>query len=129
MPCFELFDAQGSMRAICGGGRYDALLSALGDVDLPALGARFKELMAKPFVEGGYGKAKEMDKRAETGKAREHKSERYGTEHVSDQDGQQRRSENVPRDHEFPLLVRYGVGKGTGGRNDLNIGPGTVKPR
>jgi histidyl-tRNA synthetase len=35
---FELFDAQGSMRAICGGGRYDALLSALGDVDLPALG-------------------------------------------------------------------------------------------
>jgi histidyl-tRNA synthetase len=35
---FELFDAQGSMRALCGGGRYDTLLSALGDVDLPALG-------------------------------------------------------------------------------------------
>jgi histidyl-tRNA synthetase len=35
---FELFDAQGSMRAICGGGRYDTLLSALGEVDLPALG-------------------------------------------------------------------------------------------
>jgi histidyl-tRNA synthetase len=35
---FELFDAQGSMRALCGGGRYDTLLAALGDVDLPALG-------------------------------------------------------------------------------------------
>ena len=35
---FELFDAQGSKRAICGGGRYDTLLAELGDVDLPALG-------------------------------------------------------------------------------------------
>src|SRR5687767_9380498 len=35
---FELFDAQGEMRAICGGGRYDDLLSTIGDVDLPALG-------------------------------------------------------------------------------------------
>lgn len=35
---FELFDAQGEFRAICGGGRYDQLLGALGGVDLPALG-------------------------------------------------------------------------------------------
>ncbi len=35
---FELFDAQGEFRAICGGGRYDNLLHALGGVDLPALG-------------------------------------------------------------------------------------------
>ena len=35
---FELFDARGEMRAICGGGRYDNLLSSLGGVDLPALG-------------------------------------------------------------------------------------------
>ena len=35
---FELFDARGEMRAICGGGRYDTLLSSLGGVDLPALG-------------------------------------------------------------------------------------------
>jgi len=35
---FELFDAKGELRAICGGGRYDNLLSALGGVDLPALG-------------------------------------------------------------------------------------------
>lgn len=35
---FELFDAKGELRAICGGGRYDALLGALGGVELPALG-------------------------------------------------------------------------------------------
>ena len=35
---FELFDAKGAMRAICGGGRYDQLLASLGGVDLPALG-------------------------------------------------------------------------------------------
>jgi histidyl-tRNA synthetase len=35
---FELFDAGRSLRAICGGGRYDNLLAALGGVDLPALG-------------------------------------------------------------------------------------------
>jgi histidyl-tRNA synthetase len=35
---FELFDAHGEFRAICGGGRYDNLLKSLGDVDLPALG-------------------------------------------------------------------------------------------
>jgi histidyl-tRNA synthetase len=35
---FELFDRTGEFRAICGGGRYDTLLAALGGVDLPALG-------------------------------------------------------------------------------------------
>jgi histidyl-tRNA synthetase len=35
---FELFDARGEFRAICGGGRYDDLLSTIGGVDLPALG-------------------------------------------------------------------------------------------
>ena len=35
---FELFDAKGELRAICGGGRYDALLASLGGADLPALG-------------------------------------------------------------------------------------------
>ncbi|GIW50823.1 MAG: histidine--tRNA ligase [Gemmatimonadales bacterium] len=35
---FELFDAQQSLRAICGGGRYDGLLGALGGADLPAVG-------------------------------------------------------------------------------------------
>src|SRR6266550_262888 len=31
---FELFDAKGEFRAICGGGRYDDLLSTIGGVDL-----------------------------------------------------------------------------------------------
>lgn len=35
---FELFDAKGELRAICGGGRYDKLLASLGGADLPALG-------------------------------------------------------------------------------------------
>jgi histidyl-tRNA synthetase len=35
---FELFDAKGELRAICGGGRYDKLLGSLGGVELPALG-------------------------------------------------------------------------------------------
>ena len=35
---FELFDAKGEFRAICGGGRYDNLLGALSGTELPALG-------------------------------------------------------------------------------------------
>jgi histidyl-tRNA synthetase len=35
---FELFDARGEFRAICGGGRYDNLLESLGGVPMPALG-------------------------------------------------------------------------------------------
>jgi histidyl-tRNA synthetase len=35
---FEVFDRAGELRAVCGGGRYDNLLRALSDVDLPALG-------------------------------------------------------------------------------------------
>jgi len=35
---FELFDTGKTLRAICGGGRYDGLLKALGGIDLPALG-------------------------------------------------------------------------------------------
>jgi len=35
---FELFDAKGELRAICGGGRYDALLAQSGGPSLPALG-------------------------------------------------------------------------------------------
>ncbi len=35
---FELFDAKGDFRAICGGGRYDHLLASLGGADMPALG-------------------------------------------------------------------------------------------
>lgn len=35
---FELFDAGKSLRAICGGGRYDGLVGALAGVELPCVG-------------------------------------------------------------------------------------------
>ena len=35
---FELFDTRGELRAICGGGRYDNLVGAIGGVDLPCVG-------------------------------------------------------------------------------------------
>jgi histidyl-tRNA synthetase len=35
---FEIFDAARSLRAICGGGRYDNLLDVVGGVELPAVG-------------------------------------------------------------------------------------------
>jgi aconitate hydratase len=35
-------------------------------LDLPELKSKFKELMAKPFTDGGYGKANEMNKRVPT---------------------------------------------------------------
>ncbi len=35
---FELFDARGEFRAVCGGGRYDDLLESLGGASMPALG-------------------------------------------------------------------------------------------
>jgi histidyl-tRNA synthetase len=35
---FEIFDRAGELRAICGGGRYDRLLSAVSGADLPAVG-------------------------------------------------------------------------------------------
>ena len=35
---FELWDRQGKFRAICGGGRYDDLLEAMGGPAMPALG-------------------------------------------------------------------------------------------
>ncbi|KAM3259981.1 hypothetical protein ACQJBY_051323 [Aegilops geniculata] len=38
---FEAFDRQGELRAICGGGRYDRLLSTFGSEDVPACGFGF----------------------------------------------------------------------------------------
>ncbi|MFW6201046.1 MAG: histidine--tRNA ligase [Gemmatimonadota bacterium] len=35
---FEVFDRRGELRALCGGGRYDNLLNAVSDMDLPAVG-------------------------------------------------------------------------------------------
>ncbi|KAJ4704958.1 Histidine--trna ligase [Melia azedarach] len=38
---FECFDRDGKLRAICGGGRYDRLLSTFGGDDIPACGFGF----------------------------------------------------------------------------------------
>ncbi|RCV10818.1 hypothetical protein SEVIR_2G144600v4 [Setaria viridis] len=38
---FEAFDREGKLRAICGGGRYDKLLSTFGSEDIPACGFGF----------------------------------------------------------------------------------------
>jgi len=38
---FEAFDRAGTLRAICGGGRYDKLLSAYGGQDMPCAGFGF----------------------------------------------------------------------------------------
>ncbi len=35
---FEIFDARGELRAVCGGGRYDRLLELVGGEPLPAVG-------------------------------------------------------------------------------------------
>jgi histidyl-tRNA synthetase len=35
---FEIFDRQGELRAVCGGGRYDRLLASVSGADLPAVG-------------------------------------------------------------------------------------------
>jgi len=42
---FEAFDRQGSLRAICGGGRYDHLLSTFGGNDVPACGFGFGDVV------------------------------------------------------------------------------------
>lgn len=42
---FEIFDRKGELRAICGGGRYDALFASLADVDVPALGFGFGDVV------------------------------------------------------------------------------------
>ncbi|HLQ22518.1 MAG TPA: histidine--tRNA ligase, partial [Gemmatimonadales bacterium] len=53
---FELFDAGRTLRAICGGGRYDNLLLAFGGVDLPAIGFGMGDVvLAELLKERGLG--------------------------------------------------------------------------
>jgi histidyl-tRNA synthetase len=54
-PVFELFDAGRSLRAVCGGGRYDGLLKALGGVDLPAVGFGMGDVVLGELIRGGRG--------------------------------------------------------------------------
>ena len=44
-PVFEAHDRNGELRAICGGGRYNRLLSSLGGNDLPASGFGFGDMV------------------------------------------------------------------------------------
>ncbi len=48
---FELFDVRRTMRAICGGGRYDGLLAALGGIDLPAVGFGMGDVVLGELVQ------------------------------------------------------------------------------
>jgi len=44
-PVFEAHDRSGELRAVCGGGRYDRLLSSFGGKDLPATGFGFGDMV------------------------------------------------------------------------------------
>ena len=48
---FEAPDRDGKFRAICGGGRYDNLLSTLGGKDLPATGFGFGDMVIMELLE------------------------------------------------------------------------------
>jgi histidyl-tRNA synthetase len=47
---FELFDARGELRAICGGGRYDNLLRVVSGTDLPALGFGMGDVVLRELL-------------------------------------------------------------------------------
>ncbi|HEU0299550.1 MAG TPA: histidine--tRNA ligase [Longimicrobium sp.] len=47
---FELFDARGELRAICGGGRYDNLLRQMAGVELPALGFGMGDVVLRELL-------------------------------------------------------------------------------
>jgi histidyl-tRNA synthetase len=47
---FEVFDRQGELRAICGGGRYDRLLEQVSGVSLPALGFGMGDVVLRELL-------------------------------------------------------------------------------
>jgi histidyl-tRNA synthetase len=49
---FELFDRQGELRAICGGGRYDNLLELVGGEALPAVGFGMGDVVLCELLQG-----------------------------------------------------------------------------
>jgi histidyl-tRNA synthetase len=48
---FEAFDAGRKLRAICGGGRYDGLLEALGGPAMPAVGFGFGDAVIEALLD------------------------------------------------------------------------------
>jgi histidyl-tRNA synthetase len=47
---FEAFDAGRSLRAVCGGGRYDGLLESLGGPSIPAVGFGFGDVVIRELL-------------------------------------------------------------------------------
>lgn len=50
-PVFEVHDRAGELRAVCGGGRYDRLISTLGGKDLPATGFGFGDMVVMELLQ------------------------------------------------------------------------------
>ena len=48
---FEMYDREGSLRAVCGGGRFDDLMRAAGGEDLPAVGFGLGEAVLLELLE------------------------------------------------------------------------------
>ncbi|MCH1591571.1 MAG: ATP phosphoribosyltransferase regulatory subunit, partial [Candidatus Thalassarchaeaceae archaeon] len=48
---FEAHDREGELRALCGGGRYDKLISTLGGKDLPATGFGFGDMVVMELLQ------------------------------------------------------------------------------
>ncbi len=59
---FELFDAKRSLRAICGGGRYDSLIQEIAGVDLPCVGFGMGDVVLGELLKE-HGKAAEAPSR------------------------------------------------------------------
>ncbi|MCB1233657.1 MAG: histidine--tRNA ligase [Verrucomicrobiae bacterium] len=49
-PVFEVFDIGRGMRAVAGGGRYDALIDLIGGVDLPACGFAMGDMVVTDLI-------------------------------------------------------------------------------
>lgn len=58
---FEVFDARGELRAVCGGGRYDRLLERVGGESLPAVGFGMGDVVLAELL-------KDLDRLPETGR-------------------------------------------------------------
>ena len=56
---FEAFDTSGTLRAVCGGGRYDRLLESLGGPSVPAVGFGFGDAVIHELL-GEHGLVPEL---------------------------------------------------------------------
>jgi len=59
---FEVFDARGRLRSICGGGRYDRLLQSLGGTAVPAVGFGFGDAVIMELL-ADRGRLPELSRR------------------------------------------------------------------